>query len=301
MYDHPELAIVIPFFKIKFFREALDSILAQSVSDFHIYIGDDASPDTDDGLLSYLGTIPNLTYHRFNENLGATSLTSHWNRCIDLVRNEQWIWLFSDDDVMSPNCVREFKNFKAANAGIQIFKHDSAKFIDIQNILRRNTFPPSMNSLDFLKYKFNYIYESYAIEYIVHKSLYEAVGGYTDFPLGWCSDDLFWIQASAISPILTIPYTTVYWRFSDENISGRRNTQESSKKKMEACYLFMEKLQSLDHVRLSLELRKDLVGWYLNQYFYLDNLRRRLKVLYLIKPFLLFPLAFLLKLKRSKI
>ena len=44
------LAIVIPYFKINFFKETLES-LNQSCKNFKIYIGNDASQDNPDALI----------------------------------------------------------------------------------------------------------------------------------------------------------------------------------------------------------------------------------------------------------
>ena len=40
-----DLAIVIPAYKARFFKEVLESIAQQDNTDFAVYIGDDASPD----------------------------------------------------------------------------------------------------------------------------------------------------------------------------------------------------------------------------------------------------------------
>ena len=47
-----KLAIIIPAYKACFFREVLDSIVRQSNRDFTVYIGDDASPDDLESIVS---------------------------------------------------------------------------------------------------------------------------------------------------------------------------------------------------------------------------------------------------------
>ena len=54
-----------------------------------------------------MGKFP-ITYKKFDENLGRKDLIAHWERCIDMVLDEQYIWFFSDDDMMSNNCVSSF-------------------------------------------------------------------------------------------------------------------------------------------------------------------------------------------------
>ena len=45
------LAIIIPYYKLTFFRETLDSLAAQTDQRFHVYIGNDASPEDPTNLL----------------------------------------------------------------------------------------------------------------------------------------------------------------------------------------------------------------------------------------------------------
>ena len=104
----PALAIVIPAYKPDFFRAALASIADQTDRRFSVYVGDDCGPPSiAQTCASYSGQGFDLTYHRYDRNLGRESLTAHWNRCIAL-STEPWVWLFADDDVMAPDCVASF-------------------------------------------------------------------------------------------------------------------------------------------------------------------------------------------------
>src|SRR5690348_11740615 len=99
------LAIVIPAYKPDFLRAALDSIAAQTDRRFRVYIGDDCGPPAiaeASAELAKKGV--DVVYHRFGDNLGGRSLPAQWNRCVGL-STEPWVWLFSDDDVMAPDCV----------------------------------------------------------------------------------------------------------------------------------------------------------------------------------------------------
>ena len=78
------LAIVIPYYKIDFFSETLNCLANQTNKQFHVYIGNDASPTDPSSLLdNYKDTIK-FTYKKFNNNLGGYSLVKQWGRCIGL-------------------------------------------------------------------------------------------------------------------------------------------------------------------------------------------------------------------------
>ena len=100
MEKQNNLAIVIPAYKSTFLAAALDSIAAQTSLDFTLYIGDDCSPNHLGAIVDRYRDRINLVYHRFDTNLGGKDLVAQWERCIDMSQGEEWIWLFSDDDVM---------------------------------------------------------------------------------------------------------------------------------------------------------------------------------------------------------
>ena len=102
------LAIVIPYYKYDFFEATLQSLAAQTNKQFHVYIGDDASPKPPtDLLLKFQGQF-SFSYHRFESNLGGTSLVQQWNRCLNLAQNETWEQILGDDDTLAPNVVASF-------------------------------------------------------------------------------------------------------------------------------------------------------------------------------------------------
>ena len=145
-----KLAIVIPAYKADFLRDALESIASQTSQQFHLYIGDDNSPqDLYSIVRSFEGRI-DLTYKKFDANLGGQDLVAHWDRCIDLTHDEEWIWLFSDDDVMGSDCVETFFEGLRQNEGTDLF-HFNIKVIDRngQPVKTCNPFPERMAVNDF--------------------------------------------------------------------------------------------------------------------------------------------------------
>ena len=85
------LAIIIPYFKLTFFEETLDSLAKQTDQRFKVYVGNDASPEDPVQLLDkYKGKFEFL-YHCFEQNLGGVSLAKQWERWIKLSNDEEWI------------------------------------------------------------------------------------------------------------------------------------------------------------------------------------------------------------------
>lgn len=219
-----KLAIVLPAYKPEFLREALQSIANQDDKRFKLYIGDDNSPFG----LAYIvrefeGRI-DMTYHRFEQNLGSHDLVAHWKRCVDLIQDEEWIWLFSDDDIMDSNCVQAFYRHVEQDSNCDIV-HFGASIIDHQGRLMKalTAFPSTLRVGDFFFEKITYRLSSFAIEYIFKRTVYEKVGGFVSFDLAWCSDDASWISFGQSAHIKTIPGATVKWRKSNLNITTWSN------------------------------------------------------------------------------
>lgn len=270
MNKDADIAIVIPAYKSTFFRQTLESVLSQNEDNYNIYIGNDAGDRAIEEIIHSYGKRENLTYRYFNNNLGKECLPAHWNRCLEMVNGEKWIWLFSDDDLMDRDCIRNFRKAEQENKGKKLFRFNTYKFRN-NEVLKENIYSSVTSLSDFLKTKFQYKSESYAVEYVFHQSLLKENGGFTRLPLGWCADDLFWIKCLLLTDMVTIADSFVHWRYSDENISGRENNSDSAHKKIKACGLFAIELKKLGLFETDKEFEYLFFRWILTQYLYLRS------------------------------
>lgn len=187
-----KVAIIIPAIKRKFLRKTLRSIFLQSIDNFHVYIGDDASQED---LQSIISDFPQdkITYRKFKTNLGSYDLISHWKRCIAMSNNEPWIWLFSDDDIMSSNCIEQF--IALANKQKSDFYRFQTRKIDENDNVVFESLLPNVTNIDlFLNKKLSYKIESYAVECIFRRKMLDVFNQIPHTPLGWCFDDILWIK-----------------------------------------------------------------------------------------------------------
>ena len=99
------IAVVIPFFKETYFNFTLESLKNQTCKDFKVYIGDDSSPSNIQSLLDFYDSYISIKYVKFQSNMGGTDLAQHWNRCLDLVENEEWIMVLGDDDFLDDDVI----------------------------------------------------------------------------------------------------------------------------------------------------------------------------------------------------
>lgn len=237
--ENKPLAIVIPAYKAKFFEAALDSILAQTIQNFRIYVGDDCSPENIKQICDRYANHIDLIYKRFEDNLGQSSLVKHWNRCIRL-SSEPWIWLFSDDDIMEPKCVEVFLNTQNSfQDRYNVYRFNTLEIDTNGNVTRINPpHPPFEHGIHFAYHRLISMRASYVSEFIFSRYIFEQIGGMIDFPMAWCTDDASLIAFAKNDGIITMQGPKVRWRNSGINISSMDTVYQDQK--IEAAFQYTQ-------------------------------------------------------------
>ncbi|MBK8016535.1 MAG: glycosyltransferase family 2 protein [Betaproteobacteria bacterium] len=215
------LSIVIPAYRAAYLATALDSLADQTDKRFQVIVGDDASPDDIRSICSLYSPALDLTYHRFRENKGATSLTAQWDRCVDL-SSGAWVLLLGDDDAIDPEFVAAFRRtLKETNASFDVYRFQS-RWIDADGKTTRVSDPPPLEEqwFQYLAERFRDRRFTFTCDHVFSRESYRRAGGFVDFPLAWCSDDASWIAFSARTGFRTVPGPLASWRRSGLNISS---------------------------------------------------------------------------------
>lgn len=219
------LAIVIPYYKLTFFEEALKSLANQTDKRFKVYIGDDASPENPSKVLENYTSQFDFEYHRFQTNLGGISLVKQWERCLKLTNNEKWLLILGDDDVLDHNCVAAFYQNLEEIEKLQISTvRFSTRVIDSKGEFISETYshPKIETATDFLIRKLKGGTRSSLSEYIFKKEVVERVQ-FKDFPLAWNTDLLAILEFSEWKNIFTINESQVFFRLSGLNITSKKD------------------------------------------------------------------------------
>jgi hypothetical protein len=195
-----------------------------------------------------------LNYHRFAENLGSRSLVEQWQRCIQL-SSEPYAWLFSDDDVMDPECVGAFyAALEKTESKFDLYRFNTLEINAQGKVIKLYPpHPPVESVIEFAYHRLNRNRESFISEYIFARKAFDANGGMVKFPLAWCSDDASWITFAGDQGIYTIDGPKIYWRNSNVNISFAAPARREDK--LEACGLY---LAWLNQKFTSAAINKDL-------------------------------------------
>jgi glycosyltransferase involved in cell wall biosynthesis len=240
------LAIVIPYYKLTFFEETLQSLANQTDKRFKIYIGDDASPENPSNLLSKYQNKFGFVYHRFETNLGGISLTQQWERCIELTGTEEWLMVLGDDDYLEQNVVEQFyahlSEFQSKSNVVRfasqlVYEPEKTKSKIYVN-------PVWETATDSFYRKFRRIAMSSLSEYVFSRKAFER-HGFHDYPLAWNSDDRAWLDFSEDQPLYSINEALVFPRMSNLNITGKSDNWKLKNESSAAFYhfLILEKLK----------------------------------------------------------
>lgn len=224
------LAIVIPYYKYDFFETTLQSLASQTNKQFHVYIGDDASPKPPTDLLEKFQNQFSFTYHRFETNLGGTSLAQQWNRCLKMVQNETWVEILGDDDTLAPNVIASFyENLPEITKVNSVVIRFATQVIDEngKEISRIYQHPKLELATDFLVRKFKGGTRSSLSEYYFKKEKLDAFQ-LKDFPLAWSTDTLAVIEFSDNKEIFTINDALIFFRRSGINITSQSDSVEKN-------------------------------------------------------------------------
>jgi glycosyltransferase involved in cell wall biosynthesis len=216
------LAIVIPYFKLSFLEEAVRSLANQTDNRFKVYIGDDASSEDPSEIVSKYNSQLDLVYHRFETNLGSTSLVQQWERTVALSKNEEWIMILGDDDYIDKNVIAAFyahlENVRELKIKVVRF---ATRVLEIDGTYsKKYTHPRVEKSTDFFYNKFFNGSRGSMSEQIFSREAYLS-HKFRDFPLAWGSDNFAWLDFTNFGNIYTINEAIVYFRISTENISRK--------------------------------------------------------------------------------
>lgn len=291
------LTIIIPYYKITFFDETLQSLANQTNNDFRVFIGDDNSKNNPSELLEKYKDKFQFQYTKFDVNFGSNDLVQQWNRCIELDNSKnQWLMILGDDDVLEKNVVEEFYNQRN-------------KFEDSINVVRFSTIKINQKG-DFISNKYNNPIIEKATDFLFREtrsSLSEYIfrkdnllkTTFKKLPLAWYSDVLAVLEVSNFNEIYSINEAVVKIRISDESISG---SSDNMSKKLEATFQFYYYLLNYKKEVFTKNQKQILLQKLRNSYFHRKKSAMnffKISVIHLkhfpIKEYLIFLKSFLQK------
>lgn len=78
----PFISVTIPAYKRVYLKECIDSVLAQTYTNFEVIIVDDASPQQLHEIVEQYND-PRIRYYKNEIGYGARNVVGNWNKCLE--------------------------------------------------------------------------------------------------------------------------------------------------------------------------------------------------------------------------
>lgn len=216
------ISIGLPIYKGKFLEEAINSVLNQTYGNFELILLNDGSPDNIDDIVNNFKD-SRIKYYKNEYNYGLNNLIKTWNKCLELSKGE-YFTLFADDDFYEENFLKYIVQYIEKYPSVNIF-HSKVKIVNENNKLIGivPSCPEYETGLEFIWHRIKGLRLHYAPDFVVKTTKLKEIGGFVNFPLGWCSDDATWFKIAIDNGIVYVKEAVLYRREYKMNISMSGN------------------------------------------------------------------------------
>jgi glycosyltransferase involved in cell wall biosynthesis len=184
-----KFSFIMPVWKGKYLREAIQSILNQTYHDFELVIVDDCSPEPIQSIVESMSTKNiHCRYYRNSENIGGHDLIAQWNHCLEYAQGE-YIILATDDDFYEPLFLSTFNQLTYKYPQVDLFRSRLLQVNADNQILNIDSCYKEYLSQEEFTYHMLHDMKGGIPQYIFKRKTLQAHGGFVNFPKAWASDD----------------------------------------------------------------------------------------------------------------
>lgn len=248
------ISVALPVIKTKFFKDALESILNQSYSDFELIVVNNGSPEDVDSIVKNYSD----SRIRYIKHIKMLPIIENWNKCLSYAKGEYFV-LFSDDDIYEKDFLKELGLLAEKYPKVDIF-HTRVKVIDENNntVSYTTSCPEYETVADFIWHRLKSYRMHYAPDFMCKTEVLKSIGGFVDFPNAWGSDDATWFLMANENGIVASSKILCNWRQSRINLS--RKGTGSAETKLAAVEAYKNWFQDFMENRLNVkDDEKDLL------------------------------------------
>lgn len=218
--NSPVFSFVLPAWKSKFIKDAIQSILNQTYPEFELIIVDDCSPDPIRRIVDSFDD-RRITYYRNETNIGGHSLVTQWNHCLKYVHG-QYLILATDDDLYESNFLSVFFFLIKKYPNVDLFRARILQ-VDAENkVLSIDSCYKELLTKDEFVYHSLHGMRGGIPHYIFKATSLKSKGGFVDFPKAWASDDATAIMMSE-NGVVNSQEHLVRFRLNEDSISCNQN------------------------------------------------------------------------------
>lgn len=212
-----KFSIIVPAFKPNYLKECIDSILAQTYTDFELIIVNDASPYGLDSIIKQYND-KRIRYYKNEKNYGAVEMVKNWNHCLEYVTGE-YVINMGDDDKLAPCCLEDYVNLINKYPSFNVY-HTRMAYINEQSIIKHLTperadFESAYSAIwHFFHGRVNRIGD-----WLFKTKALKENGGFYYLPCAWGSDDITAFKIAANGGVANSNYIGFLYREFDLTVS----------------------------------------------------------------------------------
>lgn len=227
-----KFSFILPAWKGRYLREAIQSILNQSCFDFELIVVDDCSPER---LEKIVGAFRDsrIEYHRNEHNIGGRDLVAQWNHCLQYAHGD-YVILATDDDLYEPKFLEEMLQLIDTYPAVELLRARILQVNADNHIMGIDRCYKEHLTKDEFVYHMLHGMKGGIPQYVFRRQALIDKGGFVRFPKAWASDDATAIMM-AEHGVATTQEHLVRFRWSDINISSDKR---SIVEKVQARLLF---------------------------------------------------------------
>lgn len=184
-----KFTFILPAYKARFLKEAIESISNQTCDDWELIIVDDASPEDLYSISKpYSERNEKIKYYRNKNNIGGTDLVAQWNHCLEYAKRE-YIILAADDDIYAPTFLEEIDVLTRKYPDVDLIRSRVLQIDEEDKPLWDD------GTFEECQSKYQYLHDwleggmfTCIGNYVFRRSALMEVGGFMDFPCAFGSD-----------------------------------------------------------------------------------------------------------------
>lgn len=237
----PKVSIAIPAYKATFLSQAIDSVLAQTFSDWELIIVNDKSPEPISEIIERY-TDSRIRYYVNEINIGHEDPTINWNKCLNYAKGK-FFTLLCDDDFYEPRYMEELLRLTDKYPDVAVFR-SRVKVVDENNRIL-DYFPSSPEWESCEEYIWHVLkgFRRQSIsEFLYRTDFIKGKKGFDHFPKAWCADKFSIFRFAWEKGIVTSKNVSLSFRQSGMNIS---TDEKYICEKVRAQKLFTVKIRNL--------------------------------------------------------
>lgn len=212
-------SILIPAYKSKFLKEAIESVLGQSYKNLELIVVDDCSPEDLKSIVDGFSD-SRMSYYRNEKNSGALNVVDNWNKCLSYATGD-YVICMGDDDKLTPTCLSDYVELIKKYPGLYVYHTRTLIINEKSEVCSIQEQRPEYES-GYSLWWHRWVGRGYQFigDFLYERQHLIKEKGFFYLPLAWASDDITAVRAALQLGIANVSKPGFCYRRSNATISS---------------------------------------------------------------------------------